>query len=100
MITDQQYSELFQIGVYPELQGIHDFITLGSCRTQQDVTKGDLQEEETMNNLENGKTFDGAEFKPVPVKLTDAEVEKLLATKELYVTDADETADEPTPTIH
>lgn len=93
MITDEEYSELFQTGVYPELLGVHDYITLGYCITQQ--------EEETMND-----NLNTPEFKPVPVKLTDAEVEKLLATKELYdgtvayLTDADETADQPSPTLH
>lgn len=67
--------------------------TLGSCRTQQ--------EEETMNDNIN------TTFTPVLVKLTDAEVEKLLELKgesldgtAAYLTEADETADEPTPTIH
>lgn len=70
-----------------------------SFKTQQSLPKVNAQEEETMND-----NLNTPEFKPVPVvkkvPLSDAELEKLLAEKALYVTDADETADEPTPTTH
>lgn len=59
------------------------------------------------DNLNDVGNTDGkgyTEFKPVPAKLTDAELAKLLEAKPesitVFVTDADETPDEPTPTIH
>lgn len=99
---------LFMLEVYEHF-GCSGPITQSQVNQYKSIQLGRLsqQEEETMNVDANN-----TEFKPVPYKLTDAEVEKLLAIKSLdgteasnegtavYLTDADETADEPTPTIH
>lgn len=99
MISDEDFQELFQIGVYPELLGVQD----NSIRFIHPT------KERTMTNEQ--ATHVGALAAPINLsKLTDDQLAALLATKSIdgpitaYITDADEVdtdqATAPSPTIH